>query len=125
MDPIVKAQKYFYEEIVLGFGFLSGIWIAVGIDPEAIVFDSLLNLIKVYAPDFSFGWIFHIIPIIIIICSIIEAKRIGGNTGLIGVSFAFVAGCLILRLPIIGILLIIFAMYIGNSGVKQELNRSI
>ena len=66
-------SSFFSREHVLLFGFLSGLWIAVGIDPEAIIFDSLLNLIKIYNPDFKVGFMFYLLPILGIIYSVIDA----------------------------------------------------
>ena len=118
----MNRQRYFYEEFTIGLGFLSGMWLAVGIDPEAIIFDSLLNVIKTYNPDFKFGFIFYLVPIIVTVLSLWRAYLMGGNVGVIGVACAFVGGLLILIYPLVGIILLAIGGYLGNLGVKQVIS---
>lgn len=118
----MNRQKYFYEEFVIGLGFTSGLWLAVGIDPEAIIFDSLLNVVKAYTPYFKFGFIFYLLPIIVTVLSLWCAYLMGGNVGVIGVACAFLGGLLILIYPLVGIVLFIIGGYLGNLGVEQVIS---
>lgn len=115
----MKEEDYFYKNFILGLGFLSGMLLAVGIDPEAIVFDAILDVIKAYNPDFKFGWVFYSIQMILLGCSIIAAYRMGGNNGMVGIGCAFVSGFSILLVPIVGIFFVLIAKYFGNRGVRE------
>jgi hypothetical protein len=59
------------------------------------------------------------------VCSLLAAKKMGGYTGLIGIGCAFIGGYLILLQPILGIFLVLIAMYIGDVGVKQQEHKNV
>jgi len=42
----MNRQEYFFIEILIGLGFLSGMWLAIGVDPESAVYSVILDLIK-------------------------------------------------------------------------------
>ena len=73
-----KKAEYFVNESVIGLGFLSGLWIAVGIDPQAEIFRAFATIIKTLNPNSGFGLLFFIIPIIIFICSSLVTYSMGG-----------------------------------------------
>ena len=101
----MDLYKYFYEKFVLG-GFVSGVWLAVGVDPEAIISDSILNLIKTYNPNLKFGLIFYVIPLIVTAFSLLYAYFMGGKFGMIDIACAFFGGCFIQSYPLAGLLLV-------------------
>ncbi len=74
-----KVAETFVQEFVIGFGFLSGLWIHVGVDPEGIVFDALLSVINNLSPTPLYSAIFSLIPIALTGSSIIASYLVGGK----------------------------------------------
>jgi hypothetical protein len=114
---VVNKAEIFFKEFVIGLGFFSGLWLAIGFDPEAELFKALADLLKIINPEFKLGIIFFIIPILLTVISIYVAWNMGGQLGLIAVLFGFIAGVLIIvtsgysfLLLIIGGILAFFAV---------------
>ena len=61
--------KSFVQEFVIGFGFLSGLWIYAGVNPETEIIKALSSVIKELSPDPMYSFMFWIIPIIITLAS--------------------------------------------------------
>jgi len=114
-----KKAEYFVNEFVIGLGFLSGLWIAAGSDPQAEIFRAFATIIKTLNPNSGFGLLFFIIPMIILICSILGAYFMGGKLGSIAVLFGFLGGLLILVSPWIWIILLFIGMELGNIAVES------
>ena len=115
-----KKAEYFFNEFVIGLGFLSGLWITVGIDPLAEVFKALATIINTLNPDSGFGFLFFVIPIIILFCSILGTYFMGGKLGLVAVGCGFFGGLLILLSPIISAILLILGMGVGIVAVNLK-----
>ena len=115
---IDKKVEYFINEFVIGLGFLSGLWIAVGIDPLAEVFKAFATILNTFNPDSGFGFLFFVIPIIILICSILVTYVMGGELGLVAVGCGFFGGLLILISPIISAILLVLGMGVGIVAVN-------
>lgn len=106
-----KIGEIFVQEFVLGFGFLSGFWIHVGIDPESEVLKALSAIIQTLAPNSRFSLLFWVIPIASTIFSIIFTYLLGGWIGLIAVVLAFLGGVFIESS--VGVILLIVAILLG------------
>lgn len=89
------VEKSFIEIFVIGFGFLSGLWIHVGVNPETEIIKAFSSIIKTLNASFGFSFLFWIIPIIVLVGSIIGSLVVGGWLGLIAVGFAFLGGIFI------------------------------
>ncbi len=83
----------FVQEFVIGFGFLSGLWIYVGVDPETEVVKAFASAVHQIAPGYSF--LFWLIPVVTTIGSWLGSYFIGGWLRVIAVLFAFGGGILI------------------------------
>jgi len=118
MDP-KNIGKSFVQEFVIGFGFLSGLWIHLGINPETELIKALSSIIMELSPNPTYSFAFWIIPIIGIFVSISGSYFIAKWPGLIAVFFAFIGGIFInstigIFFLAIGILLGFVAPYIKN-----------
>ena len=105
-----RVGKAFVFESVLGFGFISGVWVCVGIDPETRLAGVFAGFVDKFAPGTGLSVIFWLIPTFLMIASLIAAYFSGGFLGLVAVGCAFMGGCLIttkagIALLVIGILL--------------------
>lgn len=114
-----KKAEYFVNESVIGLGFSSGLWIAVGIDPQAEIFRAFATIIKTLNPNSGFGLLFFIMPILILICLILGAYFMGGILGLVAVVSGLVGGLLILVSPWISIILLFLGMGLGIIAVES------
>jgi hypothetical protein len=80
---------YFVGAFVLGFGFLTGLWMAAGIDPQGEIAKAIAgaaNSIHSGAGD----WITYV-PSLLTVSSITGAYGIGRWLGLLSVALAFPA----------------------------------
>ena len=89
-----RAAKAFVFESVLGFGFISGVWVCVGIDPETRLAGVFAGFVDKFAPGSGLDVVFWLIPTFLMIASIIAAYFSGGFLGLVAVGCAFLGGCL-------------------------------
>ena len=107
-----STGEIFVEEFVIGFGFLSGLFVNIGVDPEGLIYETLFNALAKINPDVAwFGILFTILGIIVLIMTIFGAFEMGGVIGLIAVFLAFLGGVLITTQ--IGWILLIVAVVIG------------
>lgn len=116
---MVSKSEYFVQEFVLGFGFLSGLWIHVGIDPEDELFKALLSIINTLSPNQAptMSFYFWLLPVIGLVVSIAGSYAMGGWLGLVAVGLAFIGGVFI---GPIGILLVIIAVIIGGYAPSYK-----
>lgn len=94
-----SAGKVFVQEFVIGFGFLGGLWIYAGVNPDT----EILKAFSVIVPEMSgfFWWI----GVMITIGSIVGAYFIGKWLGLLAVFLAFLGGIFLNHLgiwPLVG-----------------------
>ena len=114
-----KKAEYFVNEFVIGFGFLSGLWLAIGRDPQAEIFKAFATIIKTLNPNSGFGQLFFIIPIIIFVCSSLVTYFIGGKLGCVAVVFGFLGGLLTLVSPWISTILLFIGMGLGIIAAES------
>lgn len=98
--------KSFVQEFVIGFGFLSGLWIHVGINPETEIIKAFSSI----TPSLAF-WI---IPVITTLGSLVGSYFLGGWLGLIAVGLAFIGG--IFFSSNLGVICLILGVLIGFAA---------
>jgi hypothetical protein len=113
----MNKREYFLDEFVIGLGFLSGLWIAIGVDPEAEIFKAFSTIINTLNPNSGFNILFFVMPILILMGSILGAYFMGGKLGLVAVVCGFIGGLLILISPIISLIILIVGILIGKIAV--------
>lgn len=107
----MELGKSFIQEFVIGFGFLSGLWINVGINPEAELWKALIEVINSTNPNHGLGFFFWFIPILILVVSLLGAFLMGHIPGLIAVGFGFLGGIFITST--IGIVFLMIGIILG------------
>jgi hypothetical protein len=90
-----NVGRAFVQEFVLGLGFLSGLWIYVGVDPKAEIFKIFYNIIQSISPNPLYSFLFWFIPALLTVIAVVGAYRTGGVLGIAAVVLAFFAGLLI------------------------------
>lgn len=114
---MTEGLPYFVRYSVIGFGFVSGLWIAVGVNPETEIIRAFAELAN--SMQSGLGVFFWIIPFIILGVSIVAAIASGGWLGLIAVFIAFISGALCISWTIIALILFGVALVLGIFAAKH------
>jgi len=109
---------YFVRVFVIGLGFASGFWIAVGIDPEAVITGAFAEAANSISS--GSGIIILLIPVISTAVSIYFAYAMGGWLGLLAVGIAFIGGIIFLNSTILSLVLIAVAIVIGILASNEN-----
>jgi hypothetical protein len=114
--------KNIVKSLVVSFGFLNGVWLAVGINPQ----DELIKFLSPILSDLHpiLKALFIILPGVLLIGTIITIFSVykrGGIVGSTAVLMAFIAGALILQNYIITIGLLLMALIIGQVSFKRKI----
>lgn len=114
--------KKFAKEFVIGFGFLSGVFLSIGIDPQAEIIKNIIYVFFENNPDFlgRSAAIFNIISILILIVTLYTVYKIGRNIGLLAILFAFTGGFLIISSFSTGIILLLIGSVLGFFAPKYK-----
>ena len=109
----------------MGLGFLSGLWTAIGIDPEGVILNVLDKAVDTIYPDPNVRTLFLILPTLLLLFSIISAYTKGRVLGLAAVIVAYVAGLSILVSVFSALLLLVLAIIIGYLATNHRLVKKL
>ncbi len=115
-----KKSRMFLWESVIGLGFLSGLWTAIGISPQSLVIDLIGKSASDIYPDPGVRVLFILLPTILLIISIISAYRKGKIPGLFSVVLAYFSGLLIITALAPAVLLLLCAVAIGIFATRKR-----
>jgi len=87
---MTKRNEQFVTEFVLVFGFLNGLWVYQGVNPEAEILKTFTNLI----PEMS-SLLYWSISILLIGSAIAAVYALGRWIGLVAILAAFLGGVFI------------------------------
>jgi hypothetical protein len=110
---MAKRSKRYIWQFVIGLGFVSGLWTAIGIDPQAVLLTALGNVVDTLYSDPVVRWIFFILPLIILGVSVYGAYRKGRFPGLLSVIIAYFAGVFIFVSTAMALIMLGSAIFIG------------
>ena len=119
-----KSRTYIWQSVI-GLGFLSGLWTAIGIDPEAAVLTALGNAAGKIYPDQNVHALFILLPTILLILSVYGAYRNGRVLGLAAVIVAYLAGLSLLVSLTTTILLLLAAVVLGFLATNLRIARNL
>ena len=122
---MARRSKTYLWQVVIGFGFLSGVWTAIGIDPEEVVLNLLGTAVTAAYPDPTLRTLFIVLPTILLLWSVWQAYRKGKVFGLIAVILAYVAGLSILVSLTTTIILLVAALLVGYLATNRRLVRKL
>jgi hypothetical protein len=118
---MAKKSRTYIWQFVIGLGFLSGLWTAIGIDPQAVIIDVLGNAVDTVYSDPAIRSLFLILPTILLLISTLGAYRKGRIPGLISVIIAYIAGLFILVSTVTALILLSVAIIIGYLAPRRSL----
>jgi len=110
---MAKKSRTYIWQFVIGLGFLSGLWTAIGIDPQAVIIDVLGNVVDTVYSDPAIRSLFLILPMILLLLSVLGAYARGRILGLISVIVAYLAGLFILVSTATALIFLGVAIIIG------------
>jgi hypothetical protein len=111
-------KRQFLKSTIIGFGFLSGLWLHLGFDPGTFVYNFLQKLLIAAEPQYTqtIKVVFLTLPIILTCIGWLGAYRRAGLWGVFAVLLALGAGMLFNP---ISILLLGGAIVIGFFAAKR------
>ena len=118
---MAKKSRTYIWQFVIGLGFLSGLWTAIGIDPQAVIVGVLGNLVDTVYSDPAIRSLFLILPTILLFLSILGAYTRGRLLGLISVILAYLAGLFILVSTVTALVFFGVAIIIGYLAPDRRL----
>jgi hypothetical protein len=110
---MAKRSRTYIWQFVIGLGFLSGIWTAIGIDPEEVILNLLGSVTGAIYPDPTLRQLFIILPAILLFISIWGAYKKGQVLGLVSVVIAYMAGLSVLVALWTSLILLLAAIVTG------------
>jgi len=108
----------FVKEFVVGLGWVSGLFLRIGLDPETVIFEALREVLETLAPETGFTWIFWATPTLFTIVAWIGAYITGSVLGVLAVIIALIGGYFYDSL--IGWILFIGGILLGGFAVKHR-----
>lgn len=93
---MAKRSRTYIWQFTIGLGFLSGLWTAIGIDPDDVLISIIGTAATGILPDPALRQLFILLPLILLAVSIREAYRKGKVPGLASVLIAYIAGLSVL-----------------------------
>lgn len=117
---MAKRSRTYIWQFVIGLGFLSGIWTAIGIDPEEVILNLLGSVTAEIYPDPTLRQLFIILPLILLAVSIWGAYKKGRVLGLVSVVIAYVAGLSILVALWTSLILLLTAIVAGYLATGRR-----
>ena len=110
---------------MIGFGFLSGLWTAIGIDPEEVLLNVLGKAVDAVYPNPDIHTLFLVLPTLLLLISVFSAYKKGRVPGLVAVIVAYAAGLSILVSVTSALLLLFLAIVIGCIATNRRLVKRI
>jgi len=118
---MAKRSRSYIWQFTIGLGFLSGLWTAIGIDPEEVVLNLLGTVTSEVFPDPALRQLFIILPTLLLLISVFGAYKKGKTLGLASVLIAYVAGLSVLVALWTSVLLLVAAMVTGYLATGRRL----
>jgi hypothetical protein len=122
---MAKKSGLFIRQFVIGLGFLSGIFTAIGIDPQVILLRIIGNAVGSVYPDPQVSYMFFILPTILLLVSLIAAFMKGKVLGLVSVIVAYCSGVLIFISAVLSITLLLLAVALGFLATNRRLLKKV
>jgi len=122
---MAKRSRAYIWQFVIGLGFISGVWTAIGIDPEAVILNVVGDIIGTVYSDPGFRSILIILPTVLLVISVIGAYRRGRVLGLISVIVAYISGLAILVSIMTSAILLVVAVITGYLATNRRMRKKL
>lgn len=111
---MAKRTGRFLKEFVVLFGFLNGVWIAVGVNPG----QEFLGIVRGIVESLAGGngvvdFLFTAIPLLLLVGALVAIARRGGWLGFAAVALGFLSGLQVVAAPRLSLVLLLAALGLG------------
>ena len=110
---------------MIGLGFLSGIFTAIGIDPQDALIGIAGDAVSSLYPEPGVRYLFLVIPTLLLLISIYTAYRLGGILGLVSVVIAYFSGLAVFTSITSAIILLAVAVVLAYLATNRRLMRKL
>ncbi len=117
MRPVARSGRFFKEFIIL-FGFLNGVWLAVGVNPGERLYDVFVNAIARADPTGVAVPLLLLAPLAVLAFIIMLIHRKGGWLGIMAVITGFISGMFVLTVPVMSLTLLAVAFVLGYFATR-------
>jgi hypothetical protein len=114
-----KKSVLFIRESVIGLGFLSGLWTAIGISPQTFLLALAERSVDEVLHDPSVRFFFVVLPIVLLLLCVITAYKRGRVIGLVSVVIAYAGGLVVLESWYLSCILLVFAIILGLFATSK------
>jgi hypothetical protein len=114
-----KKSGLFIRESVIGLGFLSGVWTAIGINPQTILLALVENSANLVLHDPFIRLFFVVLPTILLLLSLVTAYKRGRVVGLVSVFFAYAGGLVVLESLYVSGVFLVVAIVLGLFATSR------
>ncbi len=122
---MTRKSSLFIRQSVIGLGFLSGIFTAIGIDPQDEIIGIAGSAVTAVWPDPKVSYLFLVLPTILLLVSIYTAYRLGGIVGLVSVVVAYFSGIAVFSSPAAAALLLGIAIVLGYCATNRRFKKKV
>lgn len=116
---MARRTGVFLKEFVILFGFLNGLWLAIGVNPGAELLVVLRGIVEGLFTGAPVRFLFTFLPLVLLGTMLYLIHRRGGWLGFVAVGFGFLAGLQVLAAPRVSLVLLAVAMLLGVVATKR------
>lgn len=114
-----RRTSVFLKEFVVLFGFLNGVWVAVGVNPGATLLGTLEGfLVALVGASGPLLFAFALLPAVLTVGALFLILRRGGWLGLVAVLTAFLGGVQVVSNPAASLVLLGVAFALGYVATR-------
>lgn len=95
------------------FGFLNGVWLAVGVNPGRELLGVARGIVETFVRGAAIEILFVVVPLLLLAASVWLIWRRGRWLGFVAVGVAFVGGAEILASPTLALGLLLLGLVLG------------
>ncbi len=118
---MAKKSSLFIRQSVIGLGFLSGLFLAIGADPQDEIIRVIGSSVHTVYPDPQVSYLFYILPAVLLLVSVTAAYLKGGVLGLFSVFIAYFSGLSVLVSLPLALALVAIAVLFGYLATSRRL----
>ena len=118
---MAKKSSLFIRQFVIGLGFLSGLFTAIGFDPQDEIIKVIGGSVYTIYPDPQVNYLFLLLPTILLLISVISAYLKGGILGLVSVVVAYLSGISVLKSVSLAFMLLVVAAALGYLATNRRI----
>lgn len=122
---MAKKSSLFIRQFVIGLGFLSGLFTAIGFDPQDEIIKAIGGSVTAIYPDPQVSYLFILLPTVLFVISVITAYLKGGILGLVSVVVAYFSGLSVLASLSLALVLLVIAAALGYLATNRRLVKKI